>query len=166
MIHAFVFYGFGGLAVLSSFLIITRTQPVTAIMWFLGLVVSLAGIFVSLQAEFLGMMQLFLYGDAITVIFLFVIMAMNIPQETLPEENLTMSSLLLLGFTGLFLMALAGGIIPAGTNPDAGNAIFQGFDSLASQIFGSHLLAFEMLTVLLLIGVIGVVVLSRKQIAK
>lgn len=159
-----VFYGLGSLSVLSAFLTITREQPVTAIMWFLGFILSLAGMFIVLKAEFLGMMQLFLYGDAITVIFLFVIMAMNLPESKLPEEHLSMSSLITIALGGLFMILLAVLVQLPNTSEVSSRNIFDGFDVLAETLFVDHLLAFEMLSVLLLVAMIGVVVLSRKSI--
>ncbi len=158
------FYVFGFLSVIASFVVITRRQPVTAVMWLLVLVLSLAGLFFTLQAQFLGVMQIFLYGDAITVIFIFIIMAMNIPEEELPQESLTIPGgvalLVCASILSLLLIGIRSGAAAEGTPSES----FGSISRFAEVMFQRHLLAFEAISILLLVAIIGVVVLSRKNI--
>ncbi len=163
--NAIAFYGFGSLTLIGSFLVITRRQPVAAVLWLVVAVLGLAGLFFSLNAEFLGVLQIFLYGDAITVIFIFIIMAMNIPEEKLPEESLTVQSFFGLAVSGLILLFLFDAI--TGHLPASSGSLPEGFGSIsafAGALFERHFLAFEALSVLLLVAIIGVTVLSRKEI--
>jgi len=158
------FYGMGFLSVLASIVLVTRRQPVTAVMWLLVLIVSLAGLFFTLQAQFLGVMQIFLYGDAITVIFIFIIMAMNIPDEELPREQFTIpGGLALLVSLGTFAIFL-NGMTDVHTAGEPPGTAFGSLKTFAEVMFERHFLAFEAISVLLLVAIIGVVVLSRKKV--
>jgi NADH-quinone oxidoreductase subunit J len=160
-----VFYGLGLISVVASLAVISRKQPVTAVMWLLVLVLSLAGMFFSLHAQFLGVLQIFLYGDAVTVIFIFIIMSMNIPEEQLPEEGLSFTGFVAVAISGFvaLLLSIAGGTA-AQTDAPVHAEGFGSIAQFADLMFGKHFLAFEAISVLLLVAIIGAVVLSRKEV--
>jgi NADH-quinone oxidoreductase subunit J len=161
----FVFYSLGLMSVVSSLAVISRKQPVTAVMWLLVLVLSIAGMFFALQAEFLGVLQIFLYGDAVTVIVIFIIMSMNIPEEDLPEDSLGLTGFVGVAISGLIalLLGIAGGTGSSIAAPEHAST-FGSISEFARLMFGKHFLAFEAISVLLLVAIIGAVVLSRKEV--
>ncbi len=73
--EAFVYYYiFSGIAIASSVRVITHTKPVYAALWFVMVVLASAGMFLLLGAEFMAMAMVIIYGGAILVTYLFVIM--------------------------------------------------------------------------------------------
>src|ERR1039457_6532319 len=83
LFYTFHFYLFGLIALASAILFVTRKSPVAAAMWLVVTLFALAALYVLLQAEFVGVMQVLVYAGAIMVVFLFVIMLLNLgpPRE-------------------------------------------------------------------------------------
>ncbi|MEK6597194.1 MAG: NADH-quinone oxidoreductase subunit J, partial [Gemmatimonadota bacterium] len=65
-------------AVVCALACILQRNPVAAAMWLVGTMFSLAGIYVLLNAQFIGAIQILVYAGAIMVLFLFVIMLLNL----------------------------------------------------------------------------------------
>lgn len=156
--------------------VVTRRNPVHAA---LSLVLTLFGVavhFVSLEAYFLAAVQVIVYAGAIVVLFLFVIMLLGVDKaEDLKVEPLVaqrwLAGIASLGLLGLLIVAVARGAELLVTRsegldtaaPDAtGDANIQ---QLARSVFGDHVVAFELTSVLLVVAVVGTVMLTRKRIA-
>ena len=77
-----VFYVFAFAAVIGAIMCITQRNPIASAFWLISVLMSLAGVFVLLQAQFIGVMQVLVYAGAIMVLFLFVIMLLNLGGET------------------------------------------------------------------------------------
>src|SRR5438552_17346012 len=77
------FYVFGIVAVVAALLFVTRKSPVAAAMWLVTTMFALAALYVMLDAQFIGAIQVLVYAGAIMVVFLFVIMLLNLghPSE-------------------------------------------------------------------------------------
>lgn len=163
--ESIAFYVLGGFSVIGALLVISRRQPVAAVMWLVVSILGLAGLFFLLQAEYLGLMQVFLYGDAITVIFIFIIMVLNVPEEKLPMEQISMGALIGVIFAALGLALFLRPSLLA--DPGTGGTVSEGFGSisaLATAIFERHFLSFQALGILVVVAIIGVTVLSRKEV--
>src|SRR5439155_21742380 len=73
-----VFYLFATVAVVSACLCILQRNPVSAALWLVSTMFSLAAIYVLLDAEFIAAIQVLVYAGAVMVLFLFVIMLLNL----------------------------------------------------------------------------------------
>src|SRR5918993_5120317 len=78
LFYTFHFYLFGIIAVVSAVLFVTRKSPVTAALWLVNVMFSLAALYVLLDAQFVGAIQVLVYAGAIMVVFLFVVMLLNL----------------------------------------------------------------------------------------
>ena len=78
LFYAFTFYLFGLVAIASAIAFVTRKSPVAAAMWLVNVMFSLAALYVMLDAQFIGAIQVLVYTGAIMVVFLFVIMLLNL----------------------------------------------------------------------------------------
>ncbi len=67
-------YVFSGLAIIAAVRVITHTKPVYSALWFVMVVLSSAGLFLTLEAEFMAIAMVIIYGGAILVTYMFVIM--------------------------------------------------------------------------------------------
>src|SRR3954453_5324905 len=78
LFYTFTFYLFGIVALVSALLFVTRKSPVAAALWLVNTMFSLAALYVLLDAQFIGAIQVLVYAGAIMVVFLFVIMLLNL----------------------------------------------------------------------------------------
>src|SRR5258708_27789928 len=78
LVYTFHFYLFGIVAIVSAVLFVTRKSPVAAALWLVNTMFCLAALFVLLDAQFIGAIQVLVYAGAIMVVFLFVIMLLNL----------------------------------------------------------------------------------------
>src|SRR4051812_33584315 len=78
LLYTFHFYLFGLIAIVSALLFVTRKSPVSAALWLVNTMFSLAALYVLLDAQFIGAIQVLVYAGAIMVVFLFVIMLLNL----------------------------------------------------------------------------------------
>lgn len=166
------FYLFGLVAIVSALAFVTRKSPVTAAMWLVSTMFSLAAMYVMLDAPFIGAMQVLVYAGAIMVVFLFVIMLLNLghPSEIADARGIWWK--LAAGFLGLALLAQVFALTKARI-PEAlalpENAMADqitrtgAIAPLAGPLFHEYLLAFEVTSVLLLAAVVGAVVLGKRK---
>ncbi|MES2524185.1 MAG: NADH-quinone oxidoreductase subunit J, partial [Gemmatimonadota bacterium] len=74
----FQFYLFSLLAIVGALLFVTRKNPVPAALWLVNTMFALSGLYVMLDAPFVGAIQVLVYAGAIMVVFLFVVMLLNL----------------------------------------------------------------------------------------
>lgn len=155
-----LFLLFSFLMLACALLAITRRNPVNSAMLLVVSFFFMAGLFVLAHAWFLAAVQVLVYGGAIMVLFLFVIMLLNVREEERTRLRwLAGAGALVSG--GLLLGALAGVIrdghllgVPVG-GPEGTTA------AVGKLLFTTYLLPFEIASVLLLAAMIGVIALSR-----
>jgi len=75
------FHILGIIAVVSSFMVITRRNPMHAALWLLVMFLSLAGVYVLLNAEFVAAIQVIIYAGGVLVLYVFVIMFVDLSKE-------------------------------------------------------------------------------------
>ena len=172
LFYVFHFYLFGIIAVASAVAFVTRKSPVAAALWLVNTMFCLAAMYVLLDAQFIGAMQVLVYAGAIMVVFLFVIMLLNLGNASDLADARGMWWKLAAGLLGLALLAqvftLTRTRVPeALTLPE--NALAAEFARsgaiapLAGPLFNEYLLAFEVTSVLLLTAVVGAVVLGKRK---
>ena len=173
LLYTFNFYLFGLIAVVSAVLFVTRKSPVAAALWLVNTMFCLAALYVMLDAQFIGVIQILVYAGAIMVVFLFVIMLLNLghPSELADARGLWWK--LAAGFVGLAMLAEVFAVTRAriplaflelkpgalATQIAAQGAIAP----VAKPLFTEYLLAFELTSVLLLAAIVGAVVLGRRK---
>ncbi|MES2179754.1 MAG: NADH-quinone oxidoreductase subunit J [Gemmatimonadota bacterium] len=172
LFYVFHFYFFGLVAVISAVCFVTRKSPVAAALWLVNTMFCLAAMYVLLDAQFIGAMQVLVYAGAIMVVFLFVIMLLNLghPSELADARGLGWK--LVAGGVGIALLAqivaLTKGRIPEPLvlpeNTIADQVAKTGaIAPLAGPLFHEYLLAFEVTSILLLAAIVGAVVLGKRK---
>src|ERR1019366_2117369 len=83
LLYSFCFYLFGLVAVAAAIAFVTRRSPVAAAMWLVATRFCLPALYVLMDAQFIGVMQVLVYAGAIMVVFVFVVMLLNLghPSE-------------------------------------------------------------------------------------
>jgi NADH-quinone oxidoreductase subunit J len=172
LIYVFHFYLFGVLAIASSIAFVTRKSPVSAALWLVSAMFALSALFVMLDAQFIGVMQVLVYAGAIMVVFLFVVMLLNLGQPSQIADARGKWGKFGAAFFGLLLIAeiwvltrtnlSAPLVLPRGANEKT-LAKLGAVGSVAKPLFNEFLLPFELTSVLLLIAIVGAVLLGRKS---
>ncbi len=154
------------ISVLGALGVVLLRQPIHAALSLVGTLLTIAVLFVTLQAHFLAAIQVIVYAGAIMVLFLFVIMLLNIEQQRKEIAPSLRWSAYAVG-----LIAAAGLIVGAFNDPSqvpdaalASEALRGGSAELiAETLFGEFMLAFQLVGVLLLTGMVGAVALVQRR---
>ena len=163
-----LFYLFAGAAVGCGFLVVANPfsrNPVTSAMCLVLTMISLAGIFVLLHAYFLAAVQILVYAGAVMVLFLFVIMLLDLKEEEQRHAGWIRRGLAWGGAVA-FGALLMRSIIDARAMAinRAASPLEGGAKPLGELLFSAYVLPFEIMSLLLLVGMIGVVILSKKEL--
>jgi NADH-quinone oxidoreductase subunit J len=163
--YQFQFYLFSLIAVVSALFFVTRKNPVPAALWLVNVMFALSGLYVMLDAPFVGVIQVLVYAGAIMVVFLFVVMLLNLGQHEVTDLR-GLGARLGAGAIGLALLANLL-VVVRGNVPRVAPAVLEGnaVTPVAAALFTDYLVAFELTSVILLVAVIGAVVLAKKRIA-
>ncbi len=172
LFYGFHFYLFGLIAVASALVFVTRKSPVAAAMWLVVTMFCLAALYVLLDAQFIGAIQVLVYAGAIMVVFLFVVMLLNLGKPALYADPRRLGWRLAAGAVGLGVLAeilavlrgttVARYALPAGYN--AQQIAAQGVVApIAGPLFHQYLLAFEVTSMVLLAAIVGAVVLGKRR---
>ncbi len=162
-----VFYLFAGLAVLAALGVIILRNPVHSALCLAVVFVSLAAMYILLNAPFIAAAQVMVYAGAILILFLFVIMLLS--PETERGVGALASQRWLASLFGLALMVelavvLGRAVLPVTTGPYTPERIAAVGDTQAvgAMLFTDYLLPFEITSLLLLVAVVGVIVLAKR----
>ncbi|HET9151112.1 MAG TPA: NADH-quinone oxidoreductase subunit J [Gemmatimonadales bacterium] len=184
MMATFVFYLFAVAAVLGAVLCVLQRSAVVSAMWLASTMFSLAGLFVLLHAELLGILQILVYVGAVLVLFLFVVMLLNLDRDTGDLRGpagiasaVTIGGLLLVELISLWRYTpgrLAGEVaqapgamaaaFPAGAAAREAVAHQGVVGAIAQPMFQAYLVPFEITSILLLTALVGAVVLAKRRI--
>lgn len=162
--YEFQFYLFSLLAVASALLFVTRRNPVPAALWLVNVMFALAGLYVMLDAPFIGVIQVLVYAGAIMVVFVFVVMLLNLGRSDVSDMR-SLGARLGAGAVGLALLAnllvVQRQKIPrVALAPAIDNVV----ERVAASLFTDYLVAFELTSLVLLVAVIGAVLLAKKRV--
>src|ERR671919_1982030 len=89
MFETVVFYLLSGLAIGASALVVGQRNPMYSVLLLIASFGALAGLYIQLDAPFVAVAQIIIYAGAIMVLFLFVVMLLNAPQEDAAEWDRT-----------------------------------------------------------------------------
>jgi len=170
LFYVFHFYLFGVIALASAVAFVTRKSPVAAALWLVNTMFSLAALYVMLDAQFIGVMQVLVYAGAIMVVFLFVVMLLNLghPSELAAARSLgwrLAAGLVGLGLLSEIMIIIRAKlpeqlIVPRDFNEQQLEKL-NAVGTVAAPLFKDYLLAFELTSVLLLVAIAGAVILGR-----
>jgi len=175
LFYAFHFYLFGLVAIVSSLVFVTRKSPVSAALWLVVTMFSLAALYVMLDAHFVGAIQVLVYAGAIMVVFLFVVMLLNLGHAEEIADARGRAGTVIAGFLGLALLAMLASVWDA-QHGGMARAFFvrpefaaeqlatrNAVGAVAEPLFREQLLAFELTSVLLLVAICGAVVVGKRR---
>jgi NADH-quinone oxidoreductase subunit J len=163
---AILFLLFAAIAVICALNLVLQSHPISSALSLVGVMGSLAVLYLLLGGEFIAAAQLIVYAGAIMVLFIFVIMLLNAGTERKMPRRLWVK------YAGLPLLAVFIGIaafviqrmLPVTEGVKFGAMTHGNPQEIGRALFQVYLLPFEVTSVLILIAILGAVVLARKEI--
>jgi len=160
-----LFLVFAMIAVVCAINVVVQTHPISSAISLVGVMASLAVLYLLLGAEFLAAAQVIVYAGAVMVLFVFVIMLLNAGKEN-KQGRSWMAQLLgaplavaFLGLMAFFVQRL----FPSATMVRFGGFTGGGVREIGRALFTTYLLPFEVTSILILIAILGAIVLARKE---
>ena len=177
--HSLFFYFFSTIAVFSSLMVIVSRNTVYSVFFLILVFVTISILFIMIGAEFLGMIMLIVYVGAVAVLFLFVVMMLNISEQSKKKfsrkgivNNISVGSII--GLIIFFeLLVVIGGwkykgnfitLSEISSNPNLTNT-----HELGNILYTDYIHLFQISGIILLISMIGAITLTfskRKNIKR
>jgi NADH-quinone oxidoreductase subunit J len=157
-----LFYIFAALTLLCGTLVILNRNPVNSAMFLVLTIICMSALFVLLHAFFLAAVQVLVYAGAVIVLFVFVIMLLDLKEEQRRAikkvgAGAGLVSVVAIGY--VFWQSLSHSNLPTSPTPAEGGTL-----ELGRLLFTNYTLPFEILSVLLLVAMVGVILLSKKDL--
>jgi NADH-quinone oxidoreductase subunit J len=159
-----IFFVLAALAVIGAISLIIQREPIHSALSLIVVMVALAGLYLLMGAEFVAAVQIIVYGGAIMVLFVFVIMLLNAGEE----ERTNFSRLarfagipLAVAITGFIAAAIArsSGSLPS---PEPSGALTS-TRTLSTLLFSDFVYPFELTSFLILVAILGAIVLAQRE---
>jgi len=159
-----VFFALAALAVIGALSLILQRHPIHSALSLIVVMVALAGLYLLMGAEFVAAVQIIVYGGAIMVLFVFVIMLLNAGVE----EHTNISKLA--GPPGLLLVFALAGFITAtivrsteGIQASSQSGAMASTSGISNMLFRDFVYPFELTSFLILVAVMGATVLAQRE---
>jgi len=165
-ITVILFYILGAIAIASAVGTVASKHPVVSAVSLVLHFFMLAGMYLTLQAQFVSIMQILVYAGAIMVLVIFVIMLLNLGDEEKLKENINVRKLIALSMGAVLIFQLT--IIALATSSDLTqmsiSAINNGtVEAIGQTMFTKYIFHFEAISLLLLVAIIGALMLARRK---
>jgi NADH-quinone oxidoreductase subunit J len=166
---ALLFWAFAAAAIGGALFVVTRRNLIAAVMGMVGSFLGIAAVYMMLYANFLAVIQMLVYAGAIMVLFVFVIMILNRPEDepVAPSGRVGqgIGALAILYLVGRLAMLLWHVKVPAqalaapAATPDG--YPWGGVQAVGNDLFNGGLFPFEAISILLLVAVVGAIAIAR-----
>jgi NADH-quinone oxidoreductase subunit J len=161
-----IFFVLAAMAVLGAVNLIVQRHPIHSALSLIVVMVALAGLYLLMGAEFVAAVQIIVYGGAIMVLFIFVIMLLNAGEEE--RTNLSRLALyagipLAVAVTGLISAAIVGSKAAATTLAAPAPDTLTSTRTLSTLLFTEFVYPFELTSFLILVAILGAIVLAQRE---
>lgn len=154
------------LAIASAVYFVFAKNPMYAILSLIVTMFSIAGMYILLNAQFLGIVQIIVYTGAIMVLFLYILMMLNLNKEDESKKDnlpkfigIFSVCILFVGMLGAY-KGLSGNTVAA-DNIDHSVGLTK---NLGRLLFNEYVLPFELASILILAGIVGAVLIGKKDL--
>jgi NADH-quinone oxidoreductase subunit J len=167
MVEAVAFYSLAALILGFGVLVITAKSTVHSVLFLVADFLCVAALYVTLQAQFLAVIQVMVYAGGIVVLYLFVVMLVNLKRP--PEAHSDPRRLGRIGLAmSVAVLAELGAIFALGwSKPEVvggGGLSPNNVEQLGRLLYQDYLIPFEVASVLLLVAMIGAIVLAKREL--
>ncbi|UJF30121.1 NADH-quinone oxidoreductase subunit J [Kaistella sp. 97-N-M2] len=160
-----LFFFVAFIAVASAVYFVFARNPLYSILSLIVTMFSIAGLYILLNAQFLGIVQIIVYAGAIMVLFLYILMMLNLNKA---DESKKQNLMKFVGVfsAGLLLIAILGAfrgfkVEAAASNVDSGVGLTK---NLGRLLFNEYVLPFELASLLIFAGIVGAVLIGKKDL--
>lgn len=153
------------LAIMFALLVVFSRNPVNSVLYLVMTFFCIAGHYLLMNSQFLAIVHIVVYAGAIMVLFLFVIMLMNLNQDTEPQK--TWLTKIISGIAGgMMLLVLIGSLKGAEqlNLQTWGSSQIGTVKNLGKVLFSEFLFPFEIASILLLAAMVGAIMIGKKEI--
>ena len=165
--NTLVFFYFAGVILLTAVLVVALRNPIYSALSLLVMFFHVAGLYVTLHAEFLAAIQIIVYAGAILVLYLFVVMLLNVKREERFHQQGTIAF-----FLGLTLLAEVillsiqgeGPTLNMAKSAESATEVVGNTAGIGEVLYSTYLFPFEVASLILLVAMIGAVILTKKGI--
>lgn len=167
-LNVILFFIFGIIAAVTAVIMITRRNPVISALFLVLNFASLAGLYLTLNAQFIAVTQVIVYAGAIMVLFLFVLMLLRPENEKKfmdlnPKIKIFAMIVTLVVFIQLVYLIFFSHT-SSNINSDLAKSVQAGtIESIGKELFTYYIVPFEAAGYLLLAATIGALVLAKKK---
>ncbi len=167
MLITYLFFFFATLAVATALAMVFNKHTVNSALFLVLNLLSLAGIYLLMEAQFLAVIQILVYAGAIMVLFLFVIMLLNLDSETTLFNSIAIKEILVVVLSAAILAQLMYAIYQW-IGMDATMPIALGelgtVEAVGDVLYTDYLLPFQVTAILLTAAVVGALVIAQRKI--
>lgn len=163
MAQLFFFY-LAGVIVLTSVLVVALRNPVYSALSLLIMFFHVAGLYVTLHAEFVAAVQIIVYAGAILVLYLFVVMLLNVKREDRYHAQLPLGALLGVTLVTEVVLLLHQGGIPAQPKAVPPAHAVGNTEAIGEVLYSTYVFPFEVASLILLVAMIGAIVLAKRDL--
>jgi NADH-quinone oxidoreductase subunit J len=159
-----IFYISSAIAILATIMVITRYQPIHALLYLVVSFLAVAMIFLSIGAPFMAVLEVILYTGAIIVLFIFVVMMLNLGRETAIQEKRWLQPKVWIGpsVLALVLLGLLVVFILKGTAVNM-NVPAVPVKQVSLSLYREYILALELAGFLLMAGIVGAAHIGKHE---
>jgi NADH-quinone oxidoreductase subunit J len=159
-----IFYITAIIAIITTFLVVTRTNAVHALLYLVVSLLSVSVIFFLLGAPFIAALEVIIYAGAIMILFVFVIMMLNQGKEALKQEKEWFKIKNWIG-PGILSLILLIELIYVFANLDmpAGETGIIDSKEVSMSLFGPYILGVEMVAMLLMTATVGAFHIAKEK---
>jgi NADH-quinone oxidoreductase subunit J len=159
-----LFYIFSILALACAFGVVFSRNTVNGAMCLIGTFMSMAALFVLLEAYFLAVVQVLVYAGAVMVLFLFIIMLLDVKESAARKTSIYTWAASLIGFGIMVIGVVAINSAESIKTKTANLPVAEGVNlkNFGYELFTTYLLPMQVTGFLLLISMVGVIALSKK----
>lgn len=166
-LEAVLFYSLSVVAIGSALLVVTRRSPVISALYLIVNLFCIAGLYLTLHAQFIAVIQIIVYAGAIMVLFVFVIMLLNLGDERRLKDGMSYKKIIAVGLAAglltelIYIVETSWNILPQSTfhqTTEIGTVEYIGI-----QLFTGYLFPFEVTSILLLVAIVGAIVLAKRK---
>lgn len=168
MEHLFFGY-FAGVITVTAILVVALKNPIYSALSLLVMFFHVAGLYVTLHAEFLAAVQIIVYAGAILVLYLFVVMLLNVKRDDRYHRQWRIAGCVCLPLLIEFIVLLAGGgaASPGPAPAESTDGVAGGnTEAIGETLFSTYLYPFEVASLILLVAMIGAIVLAKKNVGE
>jgi len=158
------FYITAFVTIISTLMVITRYNPVHALLYLIVSLLSMSLIFLMLGAPFVAILEVIIYAGAIMVLFIFVIMLLNLGNEAAKQEKEWLNKRVWIG-PGILSLVLFIELCYLIFTTQSSSYDIQYVDAkvVAVSLFGQYVIAVELAAMLLMAGVVGAAHIGQQK---